>query len=85
LGLKPQEFWELTPAELNAMAEGYRWRQEQRQQELTVLAWTTAALIRQKKLPRLERLLKSPESERHKKTAEEARREWEELQKEFGL
>jgi len=25
------------------MAEGYRWRQEQRQQELTVLAWTTAS------------------------------------------
>lgn len=83
MGLKPAEFWELTPAELNAMVEGYKWRQEQRQQELTVLAWSVAALMRQKKLPRLERLLKKGEGQ--KKTAEEARREWEELQKEFGL
>lgn len=65
------------------MAEGYKWRQEQRQQELTVLAWSTAALMRQKKLPRLERLLKKGEGQ--KKTAEEARREWEELQKEFDF
>lgn len=64
------------------MAEGYRWRQEQRQQELTVLAWTTAALMRQKKFPRLEKLLKS--DKKQEKSPDEMRREWEELQKEFG-
>lgn len=66
------------------MAEGYRWRQEQRQQELTVLAWTTAALMRQKKLPRLERLLKPSKSEEKNKSAEERRKEFEELMREFG-
>ena len=65
------------------MAEGYRWRQEQRQQELTVLAWTTAALMRQKKLPRLEKLLKP--FGKQEKLSEELQQEWEELRKEFGV
>lgn len=65
------------------MAEGYRWRQEQRQQELTVLAWTTAALMRQKKLPRLEKLLKP--FRKQEKSSEELQQEWEELRKEFGV
>lgn len=60
------------------MAVGYRWRQEQRQQELTVLAWMTAALMRQKKLPRLEKLLKQEKKE-EQKSADERRREFEEL------
>ena len=63
------------------MIEGYKWQQEQRQQELTVLAWATAALVRSKKLPRLEKLLKTNKPE---KSPEQAKREFEVLMSEMG-
>jgi len=40
--LKPDEFWRLTPAELNEMAEGY---QERMDQQMHLLAWHAANIM----------------------------------------
>jgi aspartyl/asparaginyl-tRNA synthetase len=58
LGLKPHEFWECTFEELELMFEGYHKRREQELYDLLTAAWYSVALDRQKKLPKLESLLK---------------------------
>lgn len=55
--MKPDEFWCLTSAEFEKMAKGYVARRNRRSNEMTTLAWTTAALAGQKKLPALNSLL----------------------------
>jgi hypothetical protein len=42
LGLKPEEFWKLTPAELAALAEGAQQRERVKQERL---AWAVAYLL----------------------------------------
>lgn len=64
--LKPDEFWCLTSAEFEKMVKGYVARQNKRNNEMTTLAWTTAALAGQKKLPSLNSLLIKDEKARKK-------------------
>lgn len=57
--MMPWEFWELTPYEFGLVSEGYIQRQRQGLQDKIYLAWHIEALARQKKLPKLDTLLKS--------------------------
>ena len=56
-GFEPKKTAGMTPEELKIMAEGWQQAQKQRMEEIVILAWLTAALMRQQKLPKLERLL----------------------------
>lgn len=57
-GVEPLKAYEYTPYELTLIAK-YKQRAEQAEFEnMLCLAWHTEALARQKKLPRLEKLLK---------------------------
>lgn len=85
LNLKPGEFWSLTPAEFGDLIEGYNWRKEQQDRQLIEQAWLTAYFQRVKKLPSLSRILKNKAAEIKKLSKEERKREWEALQKQFGL
>ena len=49
-GLDPEQFWRLTPYQTRLSMEG-------QQRRVATLAWLTAALTRQKKLPPLETFL----------------------------
>lgn len=53
-GLQVEEFWSLTPYEFGIVVEA---RQEQGNKERIQQAWLIAALVWQKKLPKLEKLL----------------------------
>jgi len=57
LGLKPHEFWALTFAEFTAMVEAYQRTQTNKRNDLVTLAWLTASLSRQQKMPALKSLL----------------------------
>ena len=58
LGMKPPEFWRLTYAEFNAMADGKINDARRREKEMLSLAWHTAALTRTERLPPLAELLR---------------------------
>lgn len=77
----PWEIGRLTPGEL---VDIVRARLEQGARDRIELAWATAALSRQKKLPRLEKLLKPEGRKRALRDPEEARREFEELKERLG-
>jgi hypothetical protein len=62
--LKPHEFWDCTFEELDLMFEGYNKRREQELNDLLTVAWYSAAFERQKKLPKLESLLKKSKSQK---------------------
>ena len=64
MGLKPDEFWKLTQAELLVMAEGYTKKKKQQAKEMIYLAWHVAALNRAKELPSLDSLLRDSEPEK---------------------
>lgn len=66
------------------MMQGYEQKMKEKRREIVTLAWLTAALSRQKKLPRLESLLAETEKENRKKTAEEAKQEFIELLQRLG-
>lgn len=57
MGILPSVFWTLTPAEMYGMVTGYRKNQTLEANKHIVLAWNTAALSRQDKIPDLKTLL----------------------------
>jgi hypothetical protein len=57
IGLSRDEFWDLTLRELVREFVVHRRRQMDRHDDEMSIAWTTAALMRQDKLPKLEKLL----------------------------
>lgn len=57
LGLKPAEFWDLTPAEFRVMHKGYLKARTRRINEMIYQAWRTADLIKAAELPELQSLL----------------------------
>ena len=68
---------------MNAAAVAERERREYEAQQVVRGAWLAAALHRQRRLPRLEKLLRGP-AQVKKTGRDEVRREWEELQAVFG-
>jgi len=68
------------------MIRGYAERQRAKYEEVVYGAWMAAALQRQKKLPKLERLLgKEKRPRKDARSAEERRKEWEEIKRKFGV
>lgn len=57
-GIKPAEFYAMTPRELALVLEGERWRVQQRGREAIGDAWQLAQYMRSKKLPDLKGVLK---------------------------
>ena len=51
-------FWDLTPYELGLMFEGYAEKKAEHIKELLYLAWHIEAFARQKRLPKLEKVLR---------------------------
>ncbi len=56
-GLAVAEFWEMTPRETYMAIEAAGWRENQRLRQRMSMAWLTAALGRQKRMPSLKSLL----------------------------
>ncbi len=63
-------FWRVSPRQINAIVSGANDRLLHQHNELVWLAWHTAALIRAKKMPKLEKLMA--------KNASHKRRSWQE-------
>jgi len=57
IGLKPSEFWELTPAELFAFSTGFKERERENYRRTIYGAYLTARLGRVKDFPELSDLL----------------------------
>lgn len=55
--MSPSDFWELTYAEFYNICEAYKQKHTRHNNELISLAWYTAVLSRQEKLPELKSLL----------------------------
>lgn len=68
LGLKPDEFYRLTPGQFYDMMEGYAWRADQRMQEM---AWALSNLMNcwTKKRITPRKLLKRSGQDEHEKEA----------------
>ena len=60
-GIKPNEFWELTPRELKNYIEGFIVKSEMENDRAILNAWLGAGLHRQKRLPKLQDLIKKTE------------------------
>lgn len=76
IGLKPSEFWELTPAELFAFSAGYSQREKEFYRRTIYGAYLTARLGRVKDFPELSDLLAPIDSDHqqmptHEQSAEE--------------
>lgn len=57
IGLKPQEYWELTPKEFKIMLDDYQERQKEKTANMLYQSWHSAAFQRCKKLPKLENII----------------------------
>lgn len=57
VGVKPSEFWKLTPREFAAVLEGQRRRDLQTFQNLVAAAWYGEAFHRHDKLPKLDKVM----------------------------
>lgn len=79
LGLKPDEFWNMTPAEsaLYAAAQARRVQNELRR--TMTLAWNIAALVRTANLPPLNQLLDPAQPEAASEELARGRRDFQEL------
>lgn len=87
LGLKPFEFYRLTPGEFFALVEGYGWRQEREEEKM---AWAVAHIVnysgRLKRPVTPRQLLGRREGSRQDmRTGKEKRLEWEQLKRQFGV
>ena len=69
----------MTPRETVRVIEAAAWRLEQAHRDRLALAWHIAALMRTKKLPALERLLKPPPKPLTGAELETRRREFEDM------
>lgn len=67
MGLRPNEFWDLTAAEFFIMVKGYQKRQKDRRNEIITNAWITANLSLVKKMPKLDSLLIKDEADKKTK------------------
>ncbi len=74
----------MTPAELNTFIEGKTEFIHDLEDLFTYNAWLSAALERQKRLPRLKALLNRKQTEQKYKTPEEAKEELQELISRLG-
>lgn len=61
MGLTPDQFWELTPAEFYYMVDGHGRKQKRHRNEILYGAWYTAMLMRQEKIPPLSELMQDME------------------------
>lgn len=84
MGLKPHEFETLTPAEFFKLLDGYVWRKEQQARERIEQAWLIATLVRARKIPPLERLLKVHGMRAASKDPAQARKDYEDLKRRLG-
>ena len=62
IGITPDEFYNMTPFELSCCVDAFNIKQDEKRQELIVLAYTTAALARTDKMPSLQSLLETDNS-----------------------
>lgn len=75
----------MSPGELYDAVQGYRMAQEADQNRAISQAWLIAALMRQKRLPDLARLLERPEHYADGRTPDECRAEYTILKRRLGL
>jgi len=72
--IDPDKFWDSTPKEIFALMEAFRWKSQQNYNLAMSTAWHTAALMRQKRMPPLKRLLHSGSSPRRIQSTDEQMR-----------
>lgn len=59
IGITSDEFYNMTPFELSCCVDAFNIRQDEKRQELILLAYTTATLARTEKMPSLQSLLET--------------------------
>jgi hypothetical protein len=79
-GIGVAEFWNMTPREAIMAIEAAIWRDERRQELDIVQSWSTATLIRAKRIPSLKQLLNTkPAKPLHGKELEKRQREFKDM------
>lgn len=63
-GIDPIKFWDYTPFELELLVNKYIEEEKKKAKDIVALAWYTEAMHRQKRLPKLEKLLKEEKSKK---------------------
>lgn len=81
-GIDPLKFWDYTPFELELIVNKYIEEEKKKAKDIISLSWYTEALHRQKKLPKLEKLLNN--TPKKKMTAEEMANQVKKLNAIFG-
>lgn len=61
------DFWKRTPYEISIVFDAYATKQTERRQELLSLAWYIEAFSRQKRLPKLEKILRQTNKKQKQK------------------
>jgi len=72
IGLNIEQYWDMTPREFQIYIKAHQKAKKEKYNELLYLAWHTAALSRQEKLPELEEILKDKSEEEPKAAQTEA-------------
>jgi predicted Co/Zn/Cd cation transporter (cation efflux family) len=72
IGIKPAEFWDMTPAELEACADGYMESYVDSYRQIIEHAWYVAVLGRAKKIPNINTLTKSIKTKKEKQKKQSA-------------
>jgi hypothetical protein len=71
IGVTPEQFYDMTPFELSCYTDAFNIKQDEKRQEIIVLAYTTAALTRVEKMPSLQSMLDAKDSPEEKPSASE--------------
>lgn len=67
LGIKPDEFWELTLAEFNVAMESYEWKvRQERIRNAEQALWSMLPHVKADKLPSIQQMLGESEEEEKK-------------------
>ncbi len=85
MGIPASEFWAMTPAETALALEAAGWHIEQERRRDAWLAWHTAALVRVRRMPALQRLMpRRPARRLRGQELERRRREHGEIVRRLG-
>ena len=85
IGLKPTEYLDYTPRELQLAVEVYEEKEKQKQADVITNAWLSALWERSKKMPELKEALSGLDDKPKKKASEVNYQKTERMAKERGL
>lgn len=85
IGIRPNEFWEMTYAEFSIMVEANNEKQKYEMQKLVMQSWYTAVWQRTKTVPKLEDIIEDLNDSTEEATDDKIMRKMNKLRKRGGV